>query len=204
MISVSILFSINFLHPELDNYDIPSVFYLRVEYSDHQSSFKTYSYFFQYIFNDIVILVLNLFIDVLLVKTIKKELKCKINTQTRIINSKSGPASELERKKIKKDEERKVAVERKVNLMIVISVILYIFCRVPEVIGIFVFYYFYDFSYTRFCISSVFCYLASNVIEYMYMVSYILNIFLYYKFNTFFKRGFRNFFGINDSKKHNP
>ena len=65
--------------------------------------------------------------------------------------------------------------------------------------GVFIFYFMFQ-LFGHSCAQALFCFMASNFIEYMYMLSYIFNIFLYYKFNTFFKRGLANFFNFSEKK----
>ena len=45
------------------------------------------------------------------------------------------------------------------------------------------------------------CYLLRNIIEYAYIVSYITNVFFYYKFNKNFAKGLRIFFNLKPIQK---
>ena len=50
------------------------------------------------------------------------------------------------------------------------------------------------------CSQNIICYLVYNSIEYMYMLSYTLNIFIYYNFSSFFNQGCRNVLGLATKK----
>ena len=84
--------------------------------------------------------------------------------------------------------------------MIVSSIFLYFFCRLPELVGKVIFYTRTLFVNANECSTAIFCYLLLNTIEYLYMISYIFNIFLYYKFNSNFKVGLRDYLGLSNKK----
>ena len=162
----------------------------------------TIFYFMYYFLNDFVILIFNLAIDLSLVRIIKaqlkEKLKAKYSKETKVLNK-------LEKKKMEEEIKKKSSVERKSNAMIVLNVVIYLFCRLPELCGVIVMY-FYDLILQKVgrdevynisdCSLSEECYYLSNTIEYFYMLSYIFNIFLYYNFNSNFNKGLRNYLGI--------
>ena len=106
--------------------------------------------------------------------------------------------TDQERTKFKKDEKKKVSVERKATAMIIINVIIYFCCRLPELVGVLMLFYFPKIFQSS-CNLNILCYLSLNLIEYLYMFSYMFNILLYYKFSSQFYKGFRNFFNLSIS-----
>ena len=145
--------------------------------------------------NDLIILILNFFIDICLVLVIKSDLRKKIlNKQKQSVKS-HAVQTNLEKRKLREEEDKKTSVEKKANAMMVMSFFIYILCRTPELVGVFTLYYFSKIS-EKYCGSFILCTLIANLIEYMYMLSYIFNIFIYYNFSTFFNKGLKNFFGL--------
>ena len=151
-------------------------------------------YFFHYCLNDLVLLLVNLIIDIRLVFVIKRNMAEKIEFKTH-----SCEKGEKICEKFKRDIKHHQDVNSKLNSMIIATLLIYIFCRLPE---FFASIYFFDtkLMYLNNCMDNYFCYLLYNAIEYLYMVSYSSNILLYYKFNSQFQSGFRNFF--NMKSKH--
>lgn len=110
---------------------------------------------------------------------------------------------------MEEEVKKKTSVERKSNTMIILNGVIYLFCRLPELLGVFVLYFYDEIldqvrGYQVFgdenCYLSEECYYFSNTIEYFYMLSYIFNIFVYHNFNSNFNKGLRNYFGIKNSK----
>ena len=174
-------------------YDTPSLFKLSAE-NFMLSKTKAIFYFIHYILNDFIILLINLVVDIRLVSLIKRNLEAKHLNQQRLEKNKE----DNNLWKLKEEEDKKASVERKANTLIVVNVFIYVFCRFPELLGQF-YLYFNVFLEQEVCFISLFCYLVFNFIEYMYMLSYLFNIFLYYKFNSFFRKGLRNYFGMKKS-----
>ena len=171
-------------------YDTPMQFALSIVSTDPRN-ILVYLYFFHYIFFDFVLLVFNMVIDLILVVVIRVDMakKKKFHTSSR------KSASD------KKFLEKRKEVETKTNMMIIINVLIYTFCRLPELAVYLFFYYFRppDADLSD-CSSLIICYLLHNVSEYLYMLAYTFNIFLYYKFNSNFETGFRNFFKLKNKK----
>ena len=152
-------------------------------------------YFLHYFFNDFLVLVLNLFIDIKLVSIIKSNLKEQLKVKEDLLRIQS-PKHMTKLRKILKYKRK---VEKKSNAMIIATLFVYFFCRIPELLGNIFFYYFGLLSsFENRCAEVSLCYLLDNSIEYLYMLSYSTNIVFYYKFNSFFKKGFRQFFGIRN------
>ena len=163
---------------------------------------QTVIYIFYYVLNDLVIIVTNLVIDICLVHFIKTNLRQKLENK---FHDKTK-LNKQDQKKLKEEEKKKTSVERKVNTMIVLNVIIYLFCRLPELAAVFFAYFVRDefeieFNIKITCHDNELCEFLSSTAEYFYMLSYIFNIFLYYNINQNFKKGFRNYFGIKMSKK---
>ena len=109
--------------------------------------------------------------------------------------------TEAERKKLNDELKKKKKAENKANSLIVWNIGISVFCRLPELIGIF--YYFLNTntnSQVFLCYANIFCYLLADTLEYFYMLSYSLSIFVYYRFNSNFQRGFRSFFVLKNKK----
>ena len=103
-------------------------------------------------------------------------------------------AGKSDDQRLAKEAKKKRSIEIKSNVMIVVSVILYVVCRVSELVAR-AYFYGHTLSSVR-CQGALLCYLVLNAIEYLYMVSYLFNIIIYYKFNGNFQKGFRRFLGL--------
>ena len=150
-------------------------------------------YLFHYIFNDILLLTVNLIIDIKLVTVIKSDLLEKFRLKANLFEGDSTTRF----LKFKNDLKYKKKVENKANSMIIASFVVYVICRLPELLGVLYFYNNSIFSVQAYyCAKELLCYLIDDSIDYLYMLSYSTNIMFYYKFNSFFQRGFRRFFGL--------
>ena len=129
-------------------------------------TYQSVFYLLHYLLNDFIILVVNLVIDVKLVLCIKANLaqKSVILESTLFANK----ASETEKAKLKEEEKKRKSAENKANMMILVNLVIYVFCRLPELLEIF-YEYFQGSSSSGFCEAEIFCYLLKNVIEYLYM-----------------------------------
>ena len=150
-----------------------------------------------YFLNDAVFLLLNLIIDIKLVTFIKKGLREKENLKNKLeISVQPNQVEQLDTKNRENSKKAK-SIENKANSMIVADSLLYLFCRLPELLGRFFFYFIpYAMDYGTTCRSIFACSLISNLIEYFYMLSFLFNLLIYYKFNSNFQIGFRKFFGM--------
>ena len=150
-------------------------------------------YLSHYILNDFILLFLNLIIEILLVLHIKRDLKIKVTNKLNNTNF----DSDIEKAKLVEELKKKKSVEVKVNTLVITSLAIYIFGRMPELIGVFYFYFEAAFiGDDDKCTRDVFCYLLYNTIEYVYVIFYLFNILIYYKFNSNFKKGLRNLFRL--------
>ena len=171
------------------NSDYPSRFHI-----NYTNPFNVWHlmYFLHYILNDFVLLLLNLFIDFCLILIIKKDLKVKLKNRKNLGFSKtSSPAQALQ-------EAKTIEAQKKTDKLIIFSAIVYVLTRLPELLATIFFYFFllnYAHEFIK-CSTSVFCYFFSNLIEYLYMISYSTNIYFYYKFNRSFEKNFKIFFHL--------
>ena len=149
-------------------------------------------YLVHYIFNDFLILAITFYVDILLVIVIKKDLKKKKNFKRKA------------KSKNKIDDEE---VKKNLKKMIIYTLIVIAFCRLPE-LSLYLFMLFFNFSTTdsvdlyknrsMFDICQIdLCPLLINIIQFMYHCSYLTNLFFCYKFNKNFRRAFREFFHLN-------
>ena len=175
-------------------YDNPSTFYIKIEDSMFSNvKIEMYFHFSRFFLNDFIILIINLAVDCCLVSVVRANLTKKVKNVFKFKDTSHFELSALEKKKFAEENKKKTLVERKTNAMVIISIVIYVFCRVPELLSVFFFFYAVRVLNSS-CSQIIFCHLISNFVEYMYMLSYIFNIFLYSKFNNFFRRGFGNFF----------
>ena len=135
--------------------------------------------------NDSVIFILNLIVDLLLVIQIRKDLakKKKINLKT------------LKASKSKQSHTRKTLNEIKksyddTNKMVLLSLGLYVVCRLPELafeIHLFLFKRSSRVgSYSFLCLYGL-CVFQKDFSQFLYLFSYCLNIISYYKYNKNFR-----------------
>ena len=177
--------------------ELPFSFYIN---SDSAFSFSHFAYFFHFIFNDLIRITVNFFIDICLVRLIRSNLSQKQAIGDKLMTT--SELSEIPQKSLKtktKNDKEKEEAEKKTNSMIIYSLCLYILCRIPELTG-YIFVYFYKITLYeggQGCLSLKFCYLITEVTEFFYMLSYLMNVVIYYKFNKNFRLGFIHFFKKN-------
>ena len=139
--------------------------------------------------NDLVFWLMNAIIDVFLISVIRKDIRLKAKFTRNLDESQSKSA---------KNDEKLLIIEKKTNQMIAASLIVYTFCRLPElVIAVFTHYYrtikisfFFgaDVLSVVDCSLMSLCYLLSNIADYLYMISYSTNIYFFYQFNKNFRK----------------
>ena len=202
LISISKIFEYEAVDEKFMTFDMPFAFSIYIYNDQKKLQVKTVFYFLHYILNDFLVLIINLFIDIKLVFEIKKNLTKKLKFyEFNSVKSASSLVRKLEITRLKEELIKKRKTENKANEMIIIIVFIYLFCRLPEFVGIFYFYFKpYLSNFQASCRNSSICYFISNVVEYFYMLSYIFNIVLYYKFNSNFRKGFRLFFHLKHSE----
>ena len=106
-------------------------------------------------------------------------------------------------KKIIKLKKKNASVKNKMNALIIVSVLIYLMCRLPEIL-INILTSILPLLIPEFiCITSVLGYIVSDSIQYIYTLSYVFNILLYYKFNNNFKLGLRNYFSLKKKTDQN-
>ena len=138
-------------------------------------------YLFHYLFNDFFILLANLIFDIVLVKEIRKNLK-----QKKALQLKSNSAQS------EKILEEIATVEKNTIKLVVYPLLMYLLCRVPELV---VYLLFLFNVYPKFCYNEL-CPLLLNVIQYLYVISYITNLFFYFKFYKVFRVSFKKSFSF--------
>ena len=163
--------------------------------------FEIVSHISHYIINDFFLLIYNFIIDILLVKKIREDLKHKKHFLHENFNKNASSNNENSILKQKLDDNLNdiKKAERGTNKLIIYSLILYCFCRFPE-LGFYLYLLFAD-QEQHFIIGS-FGPLMINLVEYLYVVSYSFNLFFYFKFNKNFRDAFKNIF-FKTKKKEN-
>ena len=197
--SVGVIFNFEVVQDADLNYDVPIQFRIQADAFNIRSMQTKIFYFFHYILNDLVLLLVNLVIDICLIRLIKLNLAKKFEIRLKNLDD-----NKQQEEKLKAELKSKRSVENKSNAMIVATLFVYFFCRLPELGGAFFFYFFkmkQHFGYIISCDIISSCYLLANIIEYSYMVSYITNVFFYYKFNKDFSRGLRMFLSLKPIDK---
>lgn len=149
-------------------------------------------YFFHYIFNDLVLWLVNAVIDYCLIIIVKSNLRKKEK-----ISQRMGVNSQSAKKKSQLNDE----IRNQTNKIIIASLVVYSFCRLPELVAYLFFYFMFYTDGTASCYDFYLCYFLANVIEYFYMLSYSANIYLYYQFNKNFRKNFVKLFKFNSSYK---
>ena len=154
-----------------------------------------FTYASHYIINDLILLLVNLFVDLLLVSHIRKSLKIRELFTAEFGNTKEAI--------LKKKKEKKSA-ESNTNKMIIYQIILIVLCRFPELIYAFHFFFtqtstaiYATSQYKNFCVNLLFCSLMSNVIQFVYMISYSVNVYFFIKFNKPFKNALKDYLSLN-------
>ena len=164
-------------------YDTPVQFSINFYVENSLDKFVAGLIIIHYILNDFVLLLVNLIVDLKLVCLIKADLKQKI---------KFSGSQASNQKLLKKSH----SVQNKANYMIIINMVIYLFCRMPELASR-IYFLLNERTDTLLynCSVEIFCYLLANTIEYLYMLSYSFNLIIYYNFISSFRAGFRQFFG---------
>ena len=172
-----------------DQYEIVKVFY------NYQDDWITIVRSIHYVVNDILVFSLNFGIDVALVIKVRKDLAKKKKLVKRIAES-----SKKSKKKNKNIDDIQKAQED-TNKMILLSLVLFLLCRLPELSFELHFLFNLDlpnlgpiFSYRVICLESGLCGIFKDTSQFLYIFTYCLNILLYYKFNKNFRLAFRDFF----------
>ena len=149
------------------------------------------------IFNNFICLSVNVFIDVLLFISLKKNekksifLKSKIHVIATYTSPSTSPSDNLQRKTTKFSEE-KVKKNRNLTVLIILNGILFVIFRLPEII----FYIFYmNTSFVDlFCMNFFNCAKYFEIIDICNLLDYLIQFFILRKFNNNFKVGVQIFF----------
>ena len=149
-----------------------------------------------YVLNDGVLFVINLVVDIMLVRRMRANLAKKLV----FVKNFTEASGQSDKDKQKRDEIEKANSDG--NKLIVSSLVFFVFCRLPEAafelhllfIGI------GDLnSYYRMCISKSFCSLLRDISQFFYIISYSFNLLLFYKFNKNFRLACRHFFRLTSA-----
>ena len=127
-----------------------------------------YFIFFHLFLNDFTILIFNLLIDVFLIQSVKAELSKKmLNMQKNLTTSNTTSNHQVDEKSAQKLKKKNASVERKANTLIIINLVIYIVCRLPELLN--VFFNYYSQKIFHFTSKTALVYiLANNFTEYCY------------------------------------
>ena len=149
-----------------------------------------------YVVNDFVLFFFNLVIDLMLVTAIRKNLAPKKRS---ILKSKETK----KKNKTKLDEIQKSHDDT--NKMVILSLVLFVMCRLPELAFEVHLLFFimdpYPRRYSKYCITNNFCLFLKDITQFLYMFSYIMNVILYYKYNKNFRDAIQNQFSFFFKKK---
>ena len=160
---------------------------------------KTFS-IIHYTFNDVVLFLVQMIIDILLVIQIKKDLHMKKQSLKTLLKSKQDESS--------KKLEYLSHVSQEANRMILYFLVLNAFFRLPEFsLNIYLNAFFVpEFkpinelsSFSWLCYNQL-CILLIFLIQFIYLLSYSSYIFFYFKYNKSFRNGFWQFFFRSQKK----
>lgn len=141
-----------------------------------------------YILNNLVFILLNLIIDLLLVLQMRKQLKVKAINAKAFHKSSSRKNSLILSNKLNEI----LKAETELNKMILYMFLIYLICRLPELFSFLVLKERLLFKVTSYIYTARYIYsLQTNIVHFFYLVSYLFNIFFYYKFNKFFRQAFK-------------
>ena len=182
-------------------YEYPFFSLMHRSFQAGESWYK-WLFMLHYTINDLILFSIQMIVDILLVIQIKKDLRTKKAT----LRSTMGRKKE---ENVIKKLNYLSHISNETNRMIIYSLTLNIFYRLPE----FVLYYYIIMifklnqlsidvivSFDFFCLTQ-FCGLMINLIEFVYLLSYSFFIFFYFKYNISFRNGFKKFFSKQTNKK---
>lgn len=148
--------------------------------------FFTVTYLIHYIFNDFLALLVNTLVDIWLVNCVKANLRQKKKFNLNLLDKSHGRNKQAQLKL-----EEIIQTEKNTNQLILYSLLTYVFCRLPELI---LYMYFVN-PTLKIDYLVAFGPTLVNIIQYMYVLSYVTNLFFYIKFNKPFRIAFYNIFG---------
>ena len=115
----------------------------------------------------------------------KSNIKQKIEFNEKLLKNAQDEVSKIE---IMKSIKNLKDSESKNNKLVIYMLVLYICCRLPELVC-----YFYFISIEK-DFSVNFGPLLVSIVKYLYIVSYSFNLLIYFKFNCDFRKAFNNLF----------
>ena len=184
-------FSLNSETPQNLEYPVMSVF------ANRERIWFVVIYAFHYITNDFILLVLNFAIDLKLFFITRANLKA-IKDNLFAMNQREDV------KQMNSQLEEIRSSETNINKLVIYSFLVYLFCRIPELLCYLHLLFVqdlseYGFDYYSFC-QTVTCGLLINSIHFLYMLTYISNFCFYYKFNKIFRQGVKKMFTKHHGK----
>lgn len=168
----------------------PNVQLTKVNFSTILKSFSSILYFLHYLITDIVVVAVTIFIDFVLIVHVRRELNQKIKKTMTLENNKALLANKL---------DELIEKKREIKRLVIFSLALNLCTRVPEAI------YSYTYSAQRAFFESLpntasqldqaleISNIFYDLIQYLYQLSYIFNIFFYYSFNRTFREATQSF-----------
>ena len=148
------------------------------------------------------LILVNIIIDLFMVKIAKGHLKTKRATvRNAYYKLKNRDLKAIQMKKLKEVHKS----NNNMTKLIVYQLVVYAVCRLPEVIFYLHFTIIdiekqdvlYWMKYSELCYIYL-CPVFINIIQFLFMLSYLSNIYFYFLFNKQFKKGFKYFFTRNE------
>ena len=142
-----------------------------------------------YILNDFVLLILNVLVDLKLLRQIKSSLKQRKEFNIKLLSQLSehdASGSHADVLPALRDLE---SSERNSNKLIIYILVFYLFCRLPELAA-----YFFIIFYVNIFVNLNLDHLLITFVRYFYVISYSFHLTFYIKFNSDFKKAFKNLF----------
>ena len=144
---------------------------------------------------------IQMVLDYSLVREIRKGIREKYKIHKKLIklncaSFQATTAVKTNQQRIRNIEERTRDDEtiNKTNKIIIFNFVIYSLCRLPELVAQVIIYCLpFDNAIWFKCNYMVLCYILLNIIDNLYLISYIFNVYLYCKFNRKFRKNFLKF-----------
>lgn len=154
-------------------------------------------YFFHYIFNDAILFLVNLIIDILMVINVKKDVRLKKG----VLSKQSKILTKLNKEK-QIDSIKNISED--LNKMIYMSLMVFFICRLTELIIYMLFVT--ELKYSTPMLQLLLFFTdkkLSSISHFIYVFSYALNFFFYFKFFKDFRKSFIDFLFKKKRKQTN-
>ena len=156
------------------------------------SSFQMALSYVHYVFNNCLALIVNILIDCLLIIAMRKDLKSKARN---IMLRNTVLSSDLASKKLADIAK----TQTNLNKMIIYLMLVYLVCRFPHFL-MFLLFLFHIYDRLDSMDAANLYTMQHNTIEFLYLLSYLSNIYFYMKFNKYFRLAFKSYFGTIENK----